>query len=46
MVAKGLAWAFVEYSRDYSELEAMARKSGAGIWQAATQTAMEYRTDD
>lgn len=45
MVAEGLAWAFIEYSDNYAEFEAAARSTGTGIWQAATQTALEYRAD-
>lgn len=45
LVAEGLAWAFIEYSNDYAELEAATRQTGAGIWQAPTQTAQAYRAD-
>ena len=45
MVAEGLAWAFIEYSDDYAALEAVTRETGAGIWQAPTQTAQAYRAD-
>lgn len=43
MVRKGLAWAFVRYSRAYVEEEAEARAERLGIWQAQTQTAWDYR---
>ncbi len=45
MVTEGLAWAFIEYSDDYAELEATTRETGTGIWQAPTQTAQAYRAD-
>jgi endonuclease YncB( thermonuclease family) len=43
MVRRGLAWAFVRYSRDYVAQEAEARAAHRGIWQAATQTAWDFR---
>lgn len=43
MVRKGLAWAFVRYSRAYVNEEAAARAERVGIWQADTQTAWDYR---
>jgi endonuclease YncB( thermonuclease family) len=43
MVRRGLAWAFVKYSRTYVAEEADARTRGAGIWQAPTVTAWDYR---
>lgn len=43
MVRSGMAWAFVKYSRDFVAIEDQAKKSGAGIWKAATPTAWEYR---
>lgn len=45
MVREGLAWSFTRYSRDYDEQESLARESLKGIWQAATQTAWDYRAD-
>jgi hypothetical protein len=43
LVARGLAWAFVKYSSDYSSLEVPARRRKAGIWQSKTQAPWEYR---
>jgi len=43
MVRRGLAWAFVKYSRDYVAQEAEARAAHRGIWQADTQTAWDFR---
>ena len=43
MVRRGFAWAFVKYSRTYVTEEPDARTRGAGIWQAPTMTAWEYR---
>jgi endonuclease YncB( thermonuclease family) len=43
MVRTGLAWAFVKYSTIYVSAEAEARKTGAGIWQAANEPAWVYR---
>ena len=43
MVRRGLAWAFVKYSRRYKALEEAIRSSGRGIWQAPTQTAWDFR---
>ena len=43
MVRRGLAWAFVRYSRHYVGEEGQARKAGLGIWQGPAQPAWEYR---
>jgi endonuclease YncB( thermonuclease family) len=43
MVRLGFAWAFVKYSRTYVSEEADARSRGAGIWQAPTMTAWDFR---
>ena len=43
MVRLGFAWAFVKYSRTYVTQETDARGRGAGIWQAPTMTAWDYR---
>jgi endonuclease YncB( thermonuclease family) len=43
MVHRGLAWAFVKYSRDYVGQEAEARAAGLGVWQAETTPAWDYR---
>jgi endonuclease YncB( thermonuclease family) len=45
LVEEGLAWAFVEYSKDYVKLEDAVWPTGSGIWQAHTQTAEEFRDD-
>jgi hypothetical protein len=45
MVAEGLAWAFLEYSRDYAATEDGPRAAGRGIWQAPTETAEAFRAD-
>jgi len=44
MVRRGLAWAFVRYSRDYVTLEAEARTRRRGIWQADNMPAWDYRS--
>ncbi len=43
MVLDGYAWAFRRYSEDYVADENIASERGINIWQAATQTAWEYR---
>lgn len=43
MVRRGLAWAFVKYSNAYVAEEAEARARRAGIWQAPSTTAWDYR---
>jgi endonuclease YncB( thermonuclease family) len=43
MVRHGFAWAFRKYSTSYVGEEADARSRHAGIWQAKTQPAWEYR---
>ena len=45
MVREGLAWAFLEYSMDYAEMETAARDAGLNVWQAETQTPWDYRND-
>lgn len=45
MVDAGLAWAFRKYSSDYADREDVARAKAIGIWQAATTTAWDYRTE-
>lgn len=44
-VARGLAWAYREYSDDYAALEDTMRARGIGIWQADTVTPWDYRAD-
>ncbi len=43
MVRRGLAWAFVRYSRVYVNEEAAARTTLVGIWQGAAMPAWQYR---
>lgn len=43
MVRRGLAWAFVKYSRAFVEAEAEARTLRLGVWQAETAPAWVYR---
>jgi endonuclease YncB( thermonuclease family) len=43
MVKRGLAWAFIKYSRHYVVQEATARQVGIGIWQGSAVPAWEYR---
>jgi len=43
MVLDGYAWAFRRYSEDYVPDEDVALAAGTQIWQAATQTAWDYR---
>jgi endonuclease YncB( thermonuclease family) len=43
MVRRGLAWAFVRYSRRYVTDEQSARAARRGIWQASCRPAWRYR---
>lgn len=43
LVGSGLAWAFVKYSTEYSELERWPRISKIGVWQSKTQAPWIYR---
>jgi endonuclease YncB( thermonuclease family) len=43
MVAKGMAWAFVRYSKSYVEAEAEARSSRIGVWQGRAEPPWEFR---
>jgi endonuclease YncB( thermonuclease family) len=43
LVRRGLAWAFVKYSRHYVGEEAAARALKVGLWQGVAQPAWEYR---
>ncbi len=43
MTVIGLAWAYREYSEDYSDVEEMARSNGLGVWQGKAQAPWEYR---
>jgi len=44
LVRRGLAWAFVRYSRAYADVEAAARKARVGIWSGTATPAWQYRT--
>ena len=44
MVRRGLAWAFVRYSRRLAGVEADARNLKVGIWQAGNEPAWDYRS--
>lgn len=44
MVERGLAWAFVKYSRDYEGEETVARNQRKGVWQADTETPWDFRS--
>jgi endonuclease YncB( thermonuclease family) len=44
MVRRGLAWAFVRYSKTYVAVEAEARTLKLGIWQGPAMPAWEYRS--
>ncbi len=43
MVEAGMAWAFRKYSTDYVGAEEKAKAKRAGIWQAPTEAAWDYR---
>jgi endonuclease YncB( thermonuclease family) len=43
LVREGLAWAFVRYSRDYVEQEALAKADGRGIHAHDCEHAWEWR---
>lgn len=43
MVRRGLAWAFVRYSRRLVEVEAEARKQRLGLWESENEPAWAYR---
>ena len=45
MVAAGMAWAFIRYSKDYVQAERLAQVAGLGIWRAPSQTAWDYRSE-
>jgi endonuclease YncB( thermonuclease family) len=45
LVRRGLAWAFVRYSRSYVDVEAEAKKARAGIWSGTATPAWQYRAD-
>lgn len=43
MVRRGMAWAFLKYSRTYVEVEAEARALRIGIWEGNSEPAWVYR---
>ena len=43
MVRRGMAWAFVKYSRIYEQVEAEARALRIGIWEGNSEPAWVYR---
>ena len=43
MVEEGLAWAFLRFSNEYADREAVARAGGRGIWQGEAEPAWDYR---
>jgi hypothetical protein len=43
LVAEGLAWAYLDYSDAYAELEAGARAAGLGVWQGPATVAWDWR---
>lgn len=43
MVRRGMAWAFLKYSRSYEQVEAEARALRIGIWEGDTIPAWVYR---
>ncbi len=45
ITSAGLAWAYVEYSTDYVEIEAAAKAEERGVWQAPAQAPWDYRAD-
>ncbi len=45
LVRRGLAWAFVRYSRSYVAAEAEARAARVGIWSGTAQPPWDYRAE-
>jgi endonuclease YncB( thermonuclease family) len=45
LVRRGLAWAFVHYSRSYVGVEAEARRARVGIWSGTATPAWQYRAE-
>lgn len=43
MVTSGYAWAFVKYSRVFTNQEAAARSAKAGVWQGDAQAPWDFR---
>jgi len=43
MVRRGMAWAFLKYSRSYVEVETEARALRIGIWEGDSEPAWSYR---
>lgn len=45
MVAKGAAFAYVKYARDYVAQETQARRMAAGMWRSGVQDPSDYRAE-
>lgn len=45
MVAKGAAFAYVKYARDYAAYETHARRTAVGLWRSGAQTPSQFRAD-
>jgi len=45
LVRRGLAWAFVRYSRSYVAVEEDARRARVGVWSGTATPPWQYRTD-
>jgi endonuclease YncB( thermonuclease family) len=45
MVAKGAAFAYAKYSRDYLPQETQARQHAAGVWRSGVRRPSDYRAD-
>lgn len=45
LIDEGLAWPYLEFSKDYEGAAEIPKAHNLGIWQAPTQTAKEYRDD-
>lgn len=43
LIRRGLAWAFVKYSKTFAGDERVARKARLGVWSSACMPAWEYR---
>jgi len=45
LVEEGLAWAYVRFSEDYADLEAIAKAAGRGIWDGDSEAPWDYRAN-
>ncbi|MGQ0455488.1 MAG: thermonuclease family protein [Hyphomicrobium sp.] len=43
MVNRGLAWAFVKYSKEFVDVEAQARVAKIGVWQGSAEAPWDVR---